>query len=113
MNKFTNKYGLDPEILYSIRKRDKKCVYCRKKFFNPSKAVQRKNWATIEHMHRVGPPWNDHKWVTFCCYSCNCSRGAKLLRDWFSGAYCTERNISETTVDLVVKEYLKTPDSYI
>lgn len=108
----TNKYGLDPVKLEERRlAQGSRCVYCSKSMVKPSLSVDRRNWESIEHLHRV-EPWNDVTWVAYCCYSCNCSRGRKTLRDWFQSSYCSNNGISEKTVGKIVKEYLKAEKSY-
>jgi hypothetical protein len=109
-----NKYGLDQVALEKIRRdQGDKCIYCHEAMYDPSKSISRRNWATIEHLHRK-PPWNKILWVVFCCWSCNSSRRDKKLRDWFeTGPRCKEKNITEKSVALIVKRYLSTSDSYI
>lgn len=103
----TNKYGIPNEELEKIRKRDKRCVYCKKEFRKYTHLRgSRKDIATIEHLNNVGP-WDNPKTVAYCCGSCNSSRGAKVLRDWFSSEYCKNKNINEGTVAEPVKKYLR------
>jgi hypothetical protein len=65
------------------------------------------DWYTIEHLNRF-PPYNDPTTVSFCCWSCNSSRGDKLLIDWFKTPYCQSRNINAATVTEPVRIYLAT-----
>jgi len=90
-----------------IRKRDRLCVYCHKELKELHHAVGTpSDKATVEHMddNSVKNPeeWN----VAMCCGSCNSSRGAKKLPDWFKSKYCTEKNINESTVSEVVRNYM-------
>jgi len=66
--------------------------------------------ATIEHLNFDGPfYWKDNlqiQDIVICCGSCNSSRGAKKLPNWFQSEYCLEKNINENTVTDPVKEYL-------
>jgi hypothetical protein len=101
-----NQYGLPEEKLENIRARDKTCVYCHKKMVDTS-SVNRRDWATIEHLNYL-PPWNNPDTVAICCGSCNSSRGQKKLIDWFKGQYCLDRNINEKTIAEVVKNFIKT-----
>lgn len=108
----TNKYGLPVQELVSARQRDKVCVYCAKEMRDTISNTSRNDWATIEHLHRL-EPWNDSTWIAYCCYSCNCSRGDKKLREWFKKQYCLERNINEESVAQIVQDYLATQQSWL
>jgi hypothetical protein len=44
--------------------------------------------------------------IALCCWSCNSSKGAKLLADWFQSAYCLRHGITPDSVAQVVKEAL-------
>lgn len=101
-----NKYNLPEEGLTRIRKRDKRCVYCRKRMIYPWNAKNRSNSATIEHLNHL-PPWNNIETVAYCCGSCNSSRGKKTLNDWFKSNYCIAKGINEDTVAEPVKEYMR------
>lgn len=101
-----NKYRLPELELQRIRLRDRKCVYCHRKLNNPKTSQDRRTWATIEHLNHL-PPWNNPLTVAICCGSCNSSRSAKQLQDWFKSSYCIEKNINELTVAQSVKLFLK------
>jgi len=101
-----NKYGLQEKELRKIRERDKNCVYCHKKIFNPNKAIKYCDWATIEHLNNL-PPWNNISTIAFCCGRCNSSRGNKNLLDWFKSLYCIKNNINYNTVSEVVRDYIR------
>ncbi len=100
-------YGLPKKDLEKKKQIYKNCVYCGKLMIKSCKKDSRRDWATIEHLHRFGP-WNDPTWVVNCCYACNCSRGQKKIKDWFKSKYCIKNNINENTVADIVKEYLAT-----
>ena len=99
-----------------IIKRDSVCIYCGKKMRN-GKDVPRTDWATVEHLnHRsdwdsVGDHYREGNDVTeivgMCCWSCNASRGALPLPDWFEKSYCKKKNINIKTVAPVVRNFLK------
>lgn len=101
-----NKYGLSEDKLKDIRARDTDCVYCHKKMIEPNPIGWRGDWATIEHLNFL-PPWNNAETVAICCGSCNSSRGAKNITDWFKTGYCREKNINAETVAEPVKKYLQ------
>jgi hypothetical protein len=96
-------------------KRDKVCIYCSKQMRN-GKDAPRADWATVEHLnHRsdwdsVGNYIKEGKDVTeivgMCCWSCNASRGALPLPEWFEKQYCIDRNINLKTVAPVVRQFL-------
>jgi hypothetical protein len=44
--------------------------------------------------------------LVICCSACNSSRGQKLLEDWFTSAYCRDRNITADTVAEPIRQYL-------
>ena len=100
-----NQYGLPDEELTKIRIRDKICVYCHKKMTDTN-ALDRRDWATIEHLNYL-PPWNNPATVAICCGSCNSSRAQKKLVDWFKSQYCLDRNISVDTVAEPVKKFIE------
>lgn len=102
-----SKYSLLEEDLKKIRARDQTCVYCHKPMteYLHQKGTP-KDKATIEHLN-TRPPWSNSGTVVYCCGSCNSSRGAKELIDWFCDPYCTERGINEYTVDDPVKKYVR------
>lgn len=101
-----NRYGLPEKELDRIRARDRACVYCHKTMIPPGAGGPRTDWATIEHLNHL-PPWDNPDTVAICCSSCNSSRGNRLLRDWFKGAYCHSRGINERTVAEPVRQYLR------
>jgi len=76
----------------------------------PGVGTKRSDWATIEHLNRLGPfYWEDGlqaQHIVICCHSCNSSRGAKKLAIWFGSSYCIERNITARTVAHPVRVYL-------
>ena len=102
----SNRYGLPEVELARIRERDRTCVYCSKEMSPPGEDVWRGDWATIEHLNRF-PPWSDPTTVAICCGSCNSSRGAKPLPEWFRPPYCQERDIRLETVADPVREFLR------
>jgi hypothetical protein len=101
-----NKYGLPEEDLEKIRKRDKDCVYCHKIMTKAGSGGFRGDWATIEHLNHL-PPWDNPSTVAICCGSCNSSRGAKTLPNWFKTSYCIEKNINIDTVSSPVRNYIQ------
>jgi len=102
----TNRYGLPEQDLDDIRARDRVCVYCRKIMIPPGSEGPRTDWATIEHLNHL-PPWDNPRTVAICCWSCNSSRGNRLLGDWFTSAYCRKRGINEATVAEPVVDFLR------
>jgi len=102
----TNQYGLNEGELDKVRERDKTCVYCHKDMLFPYDRNKPTNSATIEHLNHL-PPWNNIKTVAMCCGSCNSSRGALTLPEWFEKEYCKTRDINSRTVAGPVKKYLK------
>ncbi len=101
-----NRYALPEKDLDKIRARDRACVYCHKTMIPPGSGGPRTDWATIEHLNHL-PPWDNPETVAICCWSCNSSRGNRLLGDWFTNAYCLNRGISEATVAEPVRNFLR------
>ena len=104
-------FGVPSDVLSEIMERDQKCVYCHKKMINPYNVENRKDSATIEHLS-PNPPFHLSEGmqinnIAMCCGSCNSSRGAKTLADWFKSPYCITRNINENNVAAPVKSYLE------
>ncbi|NQV89240.1 MAG: hypothetical protein HQ488_02870 [Parcubacteria group bacterium] len=105
-----NKYGLPEKELDSIRARDSVCVYCHKTMKKAGSEEFRGDWSTIEHLNHL-PPWNNISTIAICCFSCNASRGAKRITDWFKGSYCLDKGINLNTVTTPVKDYVKKHES--
>ena len=107
----TNKYKIPEDVLAIIRKRDKRCVYCRKELIYPYDSSRQTDSATIEHLGDDPPYlWSQGmkaENIAYCCGACNSSRGPKPLRDWFKTPYCTEKRICEDSVAEPVKEHLR------
>lgn len=99
-------YGITEENVRRIIKRDKVCIYCKKKMKMGDSVVNlQKDKATIEHfsnkvMH------DENIYIGICCGSCNSSRSDHRLIDWFKKPYCIERNINEKTVAKPIKDYM-------
>lgn len=100
-----NPYGLPEEGLERVRQRDTSCVYCRKEMVRLSSSNDRRDWPTIEHLNHL-PPWDNIATVAICCWSCNASRGNRLITKWFEGRYCRERDINYDTVASIVRSYI-------
>lgn len=104
-------FGIPADVLSEIMKRDRECVYCHKLMINPYDMENRRDSVTIEHLS-PDPPfhWSDGMRadnIVLCCGSCNSSRGAKKLIDWFKSPYCIAGNINANTVAEPVRNYLK------
>jgi len=110
----TNNFRIPDLLEKKIRERDKQCVYCHSSM-NAYPIKKDGKWshnkfktaATIEHFDDeiiYNPP---EEKLAICCMSCNTSRGAKELKEWFNLPYCKKRGINKDTVANVVKKYLK------
>jgi len=101
----SNSYGISKNVEEEIRARDKRCVFCHKRFSRESRA----SGATIEHFNNDGPMTKKFN-LAICCGGCNSSKGTKKLSAWLKTPYCTEKKpkpINEKTVAKPVKEYLR------
>ncbi len=102
MNRWNIPKLLEDEIVI----RDTHCVYCGIKF--DSSKQNRRSYPSWEHIV------NDAKIISReniarCCMSCNASKGAKDLLDWFKTEYCKSKNINAESVAKVVREAIDCP----
>ena len=82
-----------------VRKRDLKCVYCGIEFNSSYKS--RQIWEHIINDIRINGPEN----ISFCCGSCNASKGSKRLEDWLKSNYCNRKGITINSVASVVQKH--------
>lgn len=102
----SNSWGIPDQLEKKIRERDKFCVYCHIKLKEyPDAKGTPSDKATFEHID--GDKFASEDNIVMCCGSCNSSRGAKKLSEWFESPYCKENNINWETIDLIVKELLE------
>ena len=101
-----NKWGIPEETEEYVIKRDLACVYCGVDFSIEHKSKKTKpTWEHIVNDIRINSVDN----IALCCTSCNASKGAKLLEDWFKGKYCNTKRITNSTVAEVIKKAIKNP----
>lgn len=105
MNRWKIPVWLEREVIA----RDERCVYCGVAF---TQSVERKTKASWEHIVNDERIINREN-IALCCMSCNASKGAKLLPDWFRSNYCKSRNINAETVASVVKEAIRIPTIWV
>lgn len=117
----SNSFQIPSEIEAEIRKRDHHCIYCGKllKSKVELKAIGNgyKDERTLEHLYykepfywkgKPGKPGGLTKiGIAYCCRSCNSSRGAKPLKEWFTNDFCVINKINEQTVAAPVKEFIE------
>jgi hypothetical protein len=101
-----NRYALPEKDVARIRERDRTCVYCHKRMVPSGSDGPRSDWATIEHLNHL-PPWDNPETAAICCWSCNSSRGNRLLSDWFTSEYRRIRAINEASVAEPVGSFLR------
>ena len=109
-----NKYGIPEKELDKIKERDFVCAYCQqimlwdvshdKNSATIENLNHRQDWNSVESYVRRGLPVDEI--IVICCRSCNSSRGAKKIIDWFDSKYCLEKNICIDTVVPTVKNYI-------
>jgi len=102
----TNSWGIPDWLEKKVRDRDKFCVYCHielKEHLDIKGTPKDK--ATFEHLTNENLPLEDN--IVMCCGSCNSSRGAKELLDWFNSDYCKKKNINKETVAEIIKKYME------
>jgi hypothetical protein len=102
-----NAWGIAAEAEARIRKRDRRCVYCRTKMRVRAKARGvPPDKATWEHIDNNDLRPTNLMNIAICCGRCNSSKGAKKILKWFESDYCIKNNISAGTVAPVVKRWL-------
>ena len=99
-----------------MRARDQVCVYCARRMrAYPHTKGTPSDKSTIEHLG--GPPVYpnypdeprfDRGSVAICCGSCNSSRGAVPITDWFKMPYCVERGVGRQSVAPVIQSFIRT-----
>ena len=88
------------------------CAYCRKTVNGHDIIEGRRDWWTIEHLDNTDNRdllyWKDgvtgvkEEDLAICCWSCNSSRGKKILSVWFQRKNIDERKVAER-----VKKYIE------
>ena len=101
----SNTYGISEQDEQEIRKRDKKCVYCRALMKQPPNARGALG-ATIEHFNNDGD-LREKINIGICCRRCNSSKGTKTLSVWFKAAYCRENKISRRRAARAVERFMR------
>jgi 5-methylcytosine-specific restriction endonuclease McrA len=101
-----NRWGISAHVELMVRKRDKKCVYCRAPFKQHIRGRGgRVKIATWEHIDNDGGS-SEHN-VALCCGACNSSKGTKALGEWLRSEYCRKNNINPRRVAPVVRNWMK------
>ena len=104
---FPTKKELEP-----IYARDKRCVYCGKKFDKTKEKDKptvehlnnKQDWDSIGEYRKEGKPISEI--VAICCMECNRNRGSKSLKEWFQTPYCKDNGIDYQMVTQVVRNYI-------
>ena len=101
-----NKWGIPSYVEIFVKNRDKSCVYCGVEFMESNDSRKSKHsWEHIVNDIRING--NDN--IALCCISCNASKGAKLIENWFRSEYCKRKKITSNTVASVIKEAIAKP----
>lgn len=102
----SNRWGIPKAVEDYVKKRDLSCVYCGQEFSENNQSIKAKpTWEHIINDIRINGIDN----ISLCCRSCNSSKGAKLLENWFLSDYCQSKNINKDSVAKVVKEAIENP----
>ena len=106
MRSVAGRWNIPPEMAKRVIARDRACVYCGCAMIRIAKPGQsRRLVATWEHIDNdVGNVCDEN--ICLCCMSCNSSKGARSLSEWFARDYCRKKNINAQTVADVVRRYL-------
>lgn len=100
------RWGIPKEVEDFVKQRDANCVYCGLKFKEkPGSSKSKPSWEHIVNNIRINGIEN----ISLCCMTCNASKGAKPLLDWFESEYCKRNEITEDSVAQVVKDVIKNP----
>ena len=101
-----NRWGIPKDVETFVKERDSCCVYCGIEFSDSKGGRKSKpSWEHIINDIRINGVDN----ISLCCMSCNASKGAKPLEDWFQSEYCEHKKIGRDTVAKVIKEALLNP----
>lgn len=99
-----NRWGIPKEVEEKVLIRDFSCVYCGIYFTDSEpNRKKRKTWEHIINDIRI----NNIDNIALCCFSCNASKGNKILEEWLNSKYCQAKGINSNSVALVVKKHLK------
>ncbi|OIO34060.1 MAG: hypothetical protein AUJ70_01870 [Candidatus Omnitrophica bacterium CG1_02_40_15] len=103
----TNKWNISDWLEEKVRRRDNHCVYCDIKLkgypYIKGTPHDKATWEHINNNEKDICKWN----ITLCCASCNSSKGAKKLLDWFDAPFCKNKKINKKTVADIIKKYIK------
>lgn len=97
-----NNWNIPDQLEKEVKLRDTACVYCGVKFKKNFRDGA--SWEHINNRAKDIEKWN----IVLCCRSCNSSKGAKNILDWFKSQYCMDNNINAHTVAAIIKSYIKT-----
>ena len=101
-----DRWKIPASLREHVKTRDRACVYCRCKMIEIAKPGEsRRRVATWEHIDND----IDHisaENICLCCMSCNASKGARSLTEWFAGDYCRNNKITPERVAEVVRQHL-------
>lgn len=101
-----NRWGITAAVQETVRKRDRKCVYCRAAFKRHVRGRGgRAHIATWEHIDNEGAS-SEHN-VALCCCACNSSKGTKALAEWFKSEYCKKNNINAGSIAPFVRHWIE------
>jgi len=100
-----NGTAIKPWLETKVRRRDKFCVYCRRRFALTKRS--RRNRATWEHRHNDDIDPSDQENIALCCGFCNASKGAKKLLEWLESPHCKEKKITKDTVAPIVQRFIR------
>lgn len=103
-----NRWGIPKEVEKYVIERDSTCVYCGVRFSIENRKTKA-SWEHIVNDIRINGIDN----IALCCMSCNASKGAKSLSDWFASKYCKRKSICVETVSTVVREAFVNPPKII
>ena len=104
-----NRWNIPAWLEREVIARDERCVYCGVNFAHSVERKTKPSWEHIVNDERIINREN----IALCCMSCNASKSAKLLHDWFLSNYCKSRNINAKSVASVVSDAIRTPPIWI
>lgn len=96
-----NQWNIPQEVEGFVKSRDKQCVYCKSEFTDAKES--KKGMKTWEHViNDLDLTGRDN--IVLSCMSCNSSKGAKQILDWFESSYCKKNGINKDSVSDVVRK---------
>lgn len=102
------KWQIPRELALTVIARDLRCIYCNRKFGEPQgPRASCPSWEHIVNDESIVNLSN----IALCCVGCNASKGTKPLSLWLKSKYCSEHEISRSSISAVALSSLAAESS--